>query len=72
MVLVDQEELVALDHQMQLQDLLLVMLAVVVVADVLLEQEAQVLLVETLEELEELETTMELLVQQILVVVAVV
>jgi hypothetical protein len=72
MVLVDQEELVVLDHQMQLQKQLLVTLAVVVVADVLLEQEAQVLLVETLEELEELEITMELLVQQILVVVAVV
>tara|TARA_R110002049_G_scaffold79468_2_gene202455 strand:+ start:151 stop:369 length:219 start_codon:yes stop_codon:yes gene_type:complete len=68
MVLVEQEELVVLDHQMQLQKQLLVMLVVVEVADVLLEQEAQVLLVETLEELEELETTMELLVQLILAV----
>ena len=72
MVLVDQEELVVLDYRMQLQKQLLVTLAVVEVEETLLEQEAQVLLVETLEELEELETTMELLVQQILAVEAVV
>ena len=63
MVLVDQEELVVLDYQMQLQKQLLVTLAVVEVEETLLEQEAQVLLVEMLEELEEMETTMELLVQ---------
>jgi hypothetical protein len=57
---------------MQLQKQLLVTLAVVEVEETLLEQEAQVLLVEMLEELEELETTMELLVQQILAVEAVV
>ena len=72
MVLVDQEELVELEYQMQLQERLLVMLAAVEAEETLLEQEAQVLLVEMLEELEELETTMELLVQQILAVEAVV